>query len=67
MFVYKLLNRIVHVVHDVDFEPVAKQGMTAAFVNHFALRVHHIVVFEQTLTYAKVVFFYFLLCPFNRF
>ena len=39
--------------------------MTALFVNHRALLVHHIIVFEEALTDTKVVFFHLLLRTFD--
>ena len=39
--------------------------MTALFVDHGALLVHHVVVFEQVLTRTEVVFFDLLLCAFD--
>ena len=38
-----------------------------ALVDHFALTVHHIVVFQQPFSDAEVVFLYFFLSPFNAF
>jgi hypothetical protein len=43
---------------DIDRETVAEQGVAAFFVNRFALDVHHVIVFEQTLANPEVVFFY---------
>ena len=39
--------------------------MTALLVDHGALFVHHVVVFEQVFTDAEVVFLYLLLCALN--
>ncbi|KAF5030810.1 hypothetical protein DSECCO2_634310 [anaerobic digester metagenome] len=41
--------------------------MTATFIDHFALRVHHVVVFQQTFTNSEVVFLHFLLGALHRF
>ena len=40
--------------------------MAAAGINHFALGVHHIVVFEQVLTDTEVVLLYLTLRAFDR-
>jgi hypothetical protein len=40
-----------------------KRGVAATLVNNVALRVHYVVVIQETLTNAKVVFFHLLLRP----
>ena len=47
-------------VHAYTF---TQQSMTALLVNHRALLVHHVIVFQQTFTDTEMVFFHFLLCP----
>ena len=41
-----------------------KQGVLPSLVNYFALVVHHIIILQQTLTYAEVVFFHLFLGTF---
>ena len=41
--------------------------MTTAGIDYVTLRVHHIVIFQQTFTNTEVVFFHLLLSTFNRF
>ena len=59
--VHKQRNRIQHHVAEVDFNLVAADGVAPAGVHGFALIVHHVVVFEKTLTDAEVVLFHLLL------
>jgi hypothetical protein len=44
-----------HVV-EVGAHPGTKQGIAAAFVNHLALAVHHVVVFQQALAHGRSCF-----------
>ncbi|MNL26741.1 hypothetical protein D3C87_1482890 [compost metagenome] len=55
-----------HITH-VYIQTLAKQGIPAFCVDYRTLRVHHIIVFQQTLTDTKVVLFYFFLGTLNRF
>ena len=61
----EFLAEVIHHVVEVDGETLAKQGVTAFLVDDLALGVHHVVVFEQVLTYAEVVLFDLLLCLLN--
>lgn len=59
--------RVVH--HDVvqvDLDPFSVERMAALGVDHLALCVHHVVVFEQAFTDTEVVLFDFALGPFDR-
>jgi hypothetical protein len=58
---------IVDHVHDIELQAVSEQGIAAAFVDHFPLGIHYIIVFQQPLSYGKVIFFNLLLCTFNGF
>ncbi len=42
------------------------QGMPAFFIDHLTLCIHHIIIFQQSLPYAEVVFLNFFLGTFNR-
>ena len=48
----------------VGFRLVAHHMRHSSF-NYFTLEVHYIIIFEQTLSDTKVIFFYFFLCPFD--
>ena len=49
-------------VGDVHSDTFSHQGVAPFLVNHGALFVHHVIVFQQMLTDTEVVFFHFLLC-----
>ena len=49
-------------VGDVHADAFADEGVAALLVDHGALLVFHVVVFEQVLTDTEVVFLDFLLC-----
>ena len=49
-------------VGDVHADALAHQGVAALLVDHGALLVHHVVVFEQALADAEVVLLDLLLC-----
>ena len=53
-------------VGDVRPNAVAVQGVAAALVNDLALRVHDVIVFEQALADAEVVFLDLLLRALDR-
>ena len=53
-------------VGDVRPNAVAVQSVAAALVNHLALRVHDVVVFEEALADAEVIFLDLLLRTFDR-
>ena len=53
---------VVEHVGDVHAEALAHEGVAAFLVDHGALLVHHVVVFEQALTHSEVVLFDLLLC-----
>ena len=40
--------------------------MVTFFIHNIPLLVHHVIIFQQAFTDAKVVFFHFLLRPFDR-
>ena len=67
MFCSDQLSHIEDHVEDIDIDPFAEKCMATFFIDYFALRVHHVVVFEQTLTDTEVVLFHFPLRPFDRF
>ena len=52
-------------VHDIHADTFAHQSVAAFGVDYCTLLVHHVVIFQQTLTDAEVVFLNFLLCTFN--
>ena len=52
---------VVHAVGQVQGEALTRQGVAPAAVNSAALRVHDVVVLEQALAAAEVVFFDLLL------
>ena len=60
-----LLYDVHHAVPDdvgyVHADAFAHQSVAAFLVDHCSLLVHHVVVFEQPLAYAEVVFLYLLL------
>src|SRR5258705_4596972 len=39
--------------------------MLSFTIHNITLLVHYIIIFKQSLTYAKIVFLYFFLCSFN--
>ena len=49
-------------VRDVHTDTLTHQCVAPFLVNHGALFVHHVIVFQQMLTNTEVVFFHFLLC-----
>ena len=50
---------------NIDGQAVAEEGVAAFAVNRGTLLVHHVIVFQQTLTDAEVVFLDFLLGAFD--
>ena len=56
---------IVERIHHVHLDALTHEGMATTLVDDFALRVHHIVILEETLTDTEVIFLYLLLCTFN--
>ena len=64
MLVYNGTGCIVNRIQHVQADTFSHQGVTAAGVDYVTLRVHHIVVFQQTLTDTEVVFFHLFLCTF---
>src|SRR5690554_4055621 len=63
---YQSLNGIEHHIGDFDLHALSVQSSSALGVNHLTLRIHYIVVLQQTLTNTEVVFFYFFLSSFDR-
>ena len=43
------------------------QRISSSLVNHFTLRIHHIVILKETFANPEIVFLYFRLRTFNRF
>ena len=62
---YGIDTAVPNHVHDVHADAFAHQGVAAFGVDHGTLLVHHVVVFQQAFTDAEVVFFHFLLGPFD--
>ena len=52
-------------VGDVHSDSFSDECMVTFFVDDGSLFVHHVVIFEEAFSDAEVVFFYFLLCPFD--
>ena len=55
---------IVNRVQYVQTDTLSHQGVATAGVDYVTLRVHHVVVFQQTFTDTEVVFLYLLLGTF---
>ncbi len=49
------LRRILHHVHDVDFDSLAGEGVAPLAVNHLTLRVHHVIIFQRSLADSEIV------------
>ncbi len=49
-------NGLEEHIHNINADAFAHKCVVATCVNHLALRIHHVVVFEQTLADAEVVF-----------
>ena len=62
VFLYDAYNAVPNDVRDVHADALAHECMLALFVYNGTLLVHHVVVFEQALTYAEVVFLNLFLC-----
>ena len=62
--IVEVVGEVVHDVVQVDLDAFAVECVAAARVDHLALRVHHVVVFQQTFTDTEVVFLYLLLGTF---
>ena len=58
------LGAVLHHIHHVDLDTVSDEGVAALGVDDLTLGVHHVVVFEQALTYAEVVLLDLLLGAF---
>src|SRR6476660_2372288 len=52
---------------NIQCQAISKQGVVTLQVNGVTLHVHHIIIFQQALTYSEVVFFYLSLRPLDRF
>ena len=52
-------------VGNVHANTFTHQGMAATLIDDLTLLVHHIVIFEQTLTDAEIVLFHLLLGTFD--
>src|SRR5258707_15658676 len=63
---HNVIARIEKHGKNIQLQALAKQGIFSTFVNYLALRVHHVIIFQQSLTNAEVVFLYFLLSSLDR-
>ena len=63
---HRSIDQFEEHVGDVRPDAVAVQGVAAALVNDLALRVHDVVVFEEALADAEVVFLDLLLRALDR-
>jgi acetyl-CoA C-acetyltransferase len=59
----ELLSDIFHKVKDIILDSITEKSTATARIDHFALLVHHVVVFQQPLADAVVVLFDLLLRP----
>lgn len=57
---------IDHDIVQVDLDPLAVERMAPTGIYHLALGVHHVIVFEQPLADAEVVFLNLALRAFDR-
>ena len=64
--IYEAVGNCIKSIVKVKCKAFSKQSMVAFIVYHVTLLVHYVIIFEQAFPYAKVIFFYFLLCPFDR-
>ena len=48
-------------------QTLTKQGIPTTGINNFTLRIHHIIIFQQSFTDTEIIFFYFFLGTFDRF
>ena len=67
ILVCKVFASIVQHVCKFDVKTFAEKGVSALTVNHLALLVHHIVIFQKAFTDTEVVFLDFFLRPFDGF
>ena len=67
VFFHQSLTYIIHVVGNIHTDSLSQQGVTSFLVDYLALRVHHIIIFQQTLTDTEVIFFHLTLCTFDGF
>ena len=65
-FVVVALNNRRHTVPDgvgdIHADTLTHQGVTTLLVDNRTLFVHHVIIFQQTLTDTEVVLLYLLLC-----
>ena len=54
---YRAFHQFEEHVGNVGANAVTVQCVAAALINDLTLRIHHIIVFEQALSNAEVVFF----------
>ena len=52
------LYRVIEHIHNIDADTFSHQSMVTLGINHITLCIHHIVVFEQSLTDSEVILLY---------
>ena len=57
----KYFRSVLHHIHYINLDSLTGKRIAPLAVNHLALRVHHIVIFQSSLTDAEVVFLNLLL------
>ena len=67
VFFHQRLAYIIHIIGNIHSDSLSQQRMTSFLVDHLTLRVHHVVIFQQTLTNTEVVFLHLTLRTFDRF
>ena len=67
VFFHQCLANIIHIVGNIHSDSLSQQSVTSLLVDHLTLRVHHIVIFQQTLTNTEVIFLHLTLCTLDRF
>ena len=63
VFIYNSIRRIIDGIQDIEADTFTHQGVATSRIDDITLRVHHIVVFQQTLTDTEVILLDLLLRP----
>ena len=58
---YQCLAKIIEHIVQIYLNLISEKGISSATINNLPLRIHDIVIFQQALTHAEVIFFYFFL------
>ena len=58
-------NTVPDHIYDIHSDTFTHQGVATLGIDNCTLLIHHVIIFQQTLTDTEVVFFHLLLCTLN--